>query len=312
MGRMLKTGGLTALAAILAAVSVPATAQDTDGDRHGRGGAGRDVQRTDGGQRGGWDRSQAQQQQPAAPQPSAPRTEAPRGNWDRGQSQPQAVAPPPPGPRIVPPAQRELPQQRDRAPGWQGGNRGVDNRGGDNRGGWQGQQPARQPDGQDRWRGEQGRGNQGRVEQGRGDQGRNDQWRRDNDRNDQWRNQQGRNDQWRNQQDRGHYSGNAQNWNRDWRGDRRYDWNRYRYGNRDAFRIGRYSSPYNNWSYRRLGIGFFLQPLFFSNSYWINDPFDYRLPPAYGPYRWVRYYDDALLVNIYSGEVVDTVYDIFW
>jgi hypothetical protein len=36
------------------------------------------------------------------------------------------------------------------------------------------------------------------------------------------------------------------------------------------------------------------------------------LPPAYGPYRWVRYYNDALLVDIYTGRVVDTVYDIFW
>jgi hypothetical protein len=26
----------------------------------------------------------------------------------------------------------------------------------------------------------------------------------------------------------------------------------------------------------------------------------------------VRYYNDALLVDIYSGEVVDTVYGIFW
>ena len=41
-------------------------------------------------------------------------------------------------------------------------------------------------------------------------------------------------------------------------------------------------------------------------------PYDYRLPEAYGPYRWVRYYNDALLVDIYTGEVVDTVYDIFW
>ena len=31
-----------------------------------------------------------------------------------------------------------------------------------------------------------------------------------------------------------------------------------------------------------------------------------------GPYRWVRYYDDALLVDIYSGEVVDVIYDFFW
>ena len=32
----------------------------------------------------------------------------------------------------------------------------------------------------------------------------------------------------------------------------------------------------------------------------------------YGPYRWVRYYDDVLLVDVYSGEVVDVIYDFFW
>ncbi|MEG8047084.1 RcnB family protein [Sphingomonas aerolata] len=36
------------------------------------------------------------------------------------------------------------------------------------------------------------------------------------------------------------------------------------------------------------------------------------MPEAYGPYRWVRYYNDALLVDLDSGRVVDTVYDIFW
>ena len=59
-------------------------------------------------------------------------------------------------------------------------------------------------------------------------------------------------------------------------------------------------------------IGFALDSLFYSSRYWIDDPWQYRLPDAYGPYRWVRYYDDALLVDIYSGEVVDGMYDFFW
>ena len=48
------------------------------------------------------------------------------------------------------------------------------------------------------------------------------------------------------------------------------------------------------------------------SNYWLNDPWQYRLPPAYGPYRWVRYYNDALLVDIYSGQVVDVIYGFFW
>ena len=67
-----------------------------------------------------------------------------------------------------------------------------------------------------------------------------------------------------------------------------------------------------NYGYRRFSIGVTLGSLLFSQNYWIDDPFFYRLPPAYGPYRWVRYYNDALLVDIYTGEVVDVEYDIFW
>ena len=50
----------------------------------------------------------------------------------------------------------------------------------------------------------------------------------------------------------------------------------------------------------------------FAQNYWISDPYYYDLPPAYGPYRWVRYYNDALLVDVYTGQVVDSVYNIFW
>lgn len=100
--------------------------------------------------------------------------------------------------------------------------------------------------------------------------------------------------------------------NRGWRNDNRYDWHRYRSANRSIFSIGRYYAPYRSYSYSRLNIGFRLGSLFYSNRYWINDPWHYRLPPAYGPYRWVRYYDDALLVDIYTGEVVDVIHNLFW
>ncbi len=36
------------------------------------------------------------------------------------------------------------------------------------------------------------------------------------------------------------------------------------------------------------------------------------LPPAYGSYRWVRYYDDVILVDLRSGYVVDVIHDFFW
>ena len=112
--------------------------------------------------------------------------------------------------------------------------------------------------------------------------------------------------------DRGGYD-RRNGWDRQWRNDGRYDWSRYRALNRGAYRLPRYYAP-SGWGYgyRRFGIGVSLAPVLFSQSYWIDDPFTYRLPEAYGPYRWVRYYDDALLVDIRTGQVVDTVYDIFF
>jgi hypothetical protein len=101
-------------------------------------------------------------------------------------------------------------------------------------------------------------------------------------------------------------------WSHDWRRDNRYNWYSYRNSNRNIYRMGQYYSPYSNYRYNRLSIGFRLGSLFYGSRYWINDPWQYRLPEAYGPYRWVRYYDDALLVDIYSGQVVDVIYDFFW
>lgn len=108
-------------------------------------------------------------------------------------------------------------------------------------------------------------------------------------------------------------NGNRGTWNRGWRNNNQYNWQYFRNSNRNAFHLPRYYAPYGwNYGYRRFGIGFSLSSILFSQNYWISDPDYYRLPPAYYPYRWVRYYNDALLVDIETGEVVDTVYDIFW
>ena len=106
--------------------------------------------------------------------------------------------------------------------------------------------------------------------------------------------------------------GDYRRWNNDWRRDNRYNWSHYRSSNRGIYRLPRYYSPYRGYNYSRLSIGIFLNSGFYGQNYWINDPWAYRLPPAYGPYRWVRYWDDVLLVDVYSGEVVDVIYDFFW
>ncbi|MDP9422347.1 MAG: RcnB family protein [Pseudomonadota bacterium] len=133
----------------------------------------------------------------------------------------------------------------------------------------------------------------------RGDRDDDRDWRRDRD---------GRRDNdrdWRRDRDGRH------GWSRDWRRDHRYDWSNYRNRYRTLYRLGRYYDPYG-YGYRRFSIGLNLWPSYYRTNYWLDDPWRYRLPPAYGPYRWVRYYDDALLVNIYSGQVVDVIHNFFW
>lgn len=100
--------------------------------------------------------------------------------------------------------------------------------------------------------------------------------------------------------------------NRGWRNDNRYDWYRYRAAHRSLFSIGRYYAPLRGYSYNRISIGVRLGSPFYSSRYWINDPGRYRLPDVYGPYRWIRYYNDALLIDVYSGEVVDAIHNFFW
>ena len=109
-----------------------------------------------------------------------------------------------------------------------------------------------------------------------------------------------------------HRDGSRYNWSStDWRRDTRYDWNRYRDHHRSIFQLGIYYDPYG-YNYRRFDIGYSMWPNYYQSSYWIQDPWMYRLPPVYGPYRWVRYWDDALLVDTWSGEVVDVIHNFFW
>jgi nickel/cobalt transporter regulator len=99
-------------------------------------------------------------------------------------------------------------------------------------------------------------------------------------------------------------------WNRDWRNDRRYDWRSYRDRHRSAFHIGVYFDPFG-YSYRPFDIGYRLQPLYLGQRYWI-DAGMYQLPYPPPGTQWVRYWNDAVLVDMYSGEVVDVIRNFFW
>jgi hypothetical protein len=100
-------------------------------------------------------------------------------------------------------------------------------------------------------------------------------------------------------------------WTTEWRNDRKYDWRHWRNRHRSIFHLGIYYDPFG-WGYQPYSIGWRLWPSYYSSRFWINDPWQYRLPYAPPGYQWIRYYDDALLVDTFSGEVVDVLYNFFW
>jgi Ni/Co efflux regulator RcnB len=54
-----------------------------------------------------------------------------------------------------------------------------------------------------------------------------------------------------------------------------------------------------------------LWPAYYGNQYWI-DPGLYQLPYPPPGAMWVRYWNDALLVDMYTGTVIDVIPGFFW
>ena len=101
------------------------------------------------------------------------------------------------------------------------------------------------------------------------------------------------------------------NWSTHWRNDRRYDWYNWRKRNRWLFNLGYYYDPFG-WGYRPYSIGWRMWPSYYGSQFWLTDPWQYRLPYAPPGYRWIRYYDDAILIDTWDGRVVDVIYNFFW
>jgi hypothetical protein len=125
---------------------------------------------------------------------------------------------------------------------------------------------------------------------------------------------------------------------REWRDDRR-DWKRevrrderdWRRAQRDWYRDQRYWRPVgrDEWrwagprhrgpgyawppgfAYRPWGVGYRLPPVFLGQPYWVPNPAFYRLPPAWGGGRWVRYGPDALMVQA-NGVVIQVVRGVWF
>ena len=72
-----------------------------------------------------------------------------------------------------------------------------------------------------------------------------------------------------------------------------------------------YHRPHG-WYYRHWSYGQFLPRGWWTRNYWITDwgTFGLLAPPT--GYVWVRVGPDAMLIDIYTGEIVRAVYGLFY
>ncbi|PCD04767.1 hypothetical protein COC42_06790 [Sphingomonas spermidinifaciens] len=84
----------------------------------------------------------------------------------------------------------------------------------------------------------------------------------------------------------------------------RNDWRDWRGRNRALYARGNWRAPfrYNQW---RPGVR--IAPVYYGQRYWINDPYRYRLPAVRANQRWIRHYDDVVLIDYRRGVVVDVI-----
>jgi Ni/Co efflux regulator RcnB len=67
-----------------------------------------------------------------------------------------------------------------------------------------------------------------------------------------------------------------------------------------------------NYAYRRFVRGGTVPPLWRDDRFYVREWFAFRLTePPYG-HRWIRYYNDALLINVTTGVVTDVMPDVDW
>jgi Ni/Co efflux regulator RcnB len=96
---------------------------------------------------------------------------------------------------------------------------------------------------------------------------------------------------------------------RDARREVREDWRDYRRTHPDVYRAGRYVGP-RGYAYRPVAVGYRFAPSYYQQRYWL-DANRYRLAPVYGSQRWIRYGNDAVLIDSRNGRTI-RVYNRFF
>ena len=77
------------------------------------------------------------------------------------------------------------------------------------------------------------------------------------------------------------------------------------------YRGGDYRGP-SGYAYRRWAYGDILPSIYWGRDYWIDDYYDYGLADPPPGCVWVRYGNDAVLIDEDSGEILEVVYDQFY
>ena len=89
----------------------------------------------------------------------------------------------------------------------------------------------------------------------------------------------------------------------------RDDWHQYRNQNRDVYRGYGWRSDNRYQTFRpgiRIGVGYY------APRYYINDYARYRLPNPGWNQRWVRHYNDVLLIDTRRGIVIDVIRNFYY
>jgi Ni/Co efflux regulator RcnB len=84
--------------------------------------------------------------------------------------------------------------------------------------------------------------------------------------------------------------------------DRRHYNNRRHHDSRryHGYRGSRFQAPFR---YNHFNTGYRISPVYYGSGYHMNNYGYYRLPAPHYGYRYVRHYDDLLLVNVRNGYV---------
>lgn len=94
-----------------------------------------------------------------------------------------------------------------------------------------------------------------------------------------------------------HFNGGRNNG--DFRGDR--DWHG-----------GRWGGPHDSWGYHGWGYGAFIPRAFLVDSFFLADFADYDLGPPPPNCEWVQDGPNALLIDIYTGRVIEVIPNAFY